>query len=85
MLTAVAVAAALQDLELKDLEKFYWDCDTMFMQEGIRPEYLQVCLDITLKFQSTFEDNDSFMNYWNNMYREEWDKRGYYQEQEQGE
>lgn len=85
MLTAVAVAAAIQDMELKDLERFYWDCDTMFMEEGILPEYLKTCIDITIAFQQTFSNRDSFMEYWEALHRQEWNRRGYYGEEEQGE
>jgi hypothetical protein len=74
----LAVALDLATVGLVDLERMYWDCDTMYMKGELGGQDMNSCLSITQKFQNErFEGNfDAFMIYWNENKYLEWRRRG---------
>lgn len=75
-----AVAAGtVQDLSSAELERYYWDCDTMFMRGEMGGQDLLTCLDVTDEFKRRVwnSDHDKFMQYWREMKRRQWQRRGY--------
>ena len=46
LLTALSVS----DMSNTDLEKYYWDCDTSFMQGSLGGQDMNSCLQITEQF-----------------------------------
>ena len=61
LLTALSVS----DMSNTDLEKYYWDCDTSFMQGSLGGQDMNSCLQITEQFQKRMfnSDRDAFMDY----------------------
>ena len=86
MITAMAFAVALntQDLSYKDLERYYWDCDTAFMQGTMGGVDLNSCLAITDEFQKHFADRDAFIRYWQSNRHTQWNRRGFYPQKNPG-
>jgi hypothetical protein len=74
----LAVALNPADLPYAELEKFYWDCDTMFMKGELGGQDTWSCLSITEEFQKHFGSRDDFMIYWHDRRRQQWSDRGYY-------
>ncbi len=77
LLTALSVS----DMSNTDLEKYYWDCDTSFMQGSLGGQDMNSCLQITEQFQILMfnSDRDAFMDYWNRNKNTQWERRGYIQ------
>ena len=77
LLTALSVS----DISNTDLEKYYWDCDTSFMQGSLGGQDMNSCLQITEQFQKLMfnSDRDAFMDYWNRNKNTQWERRGYIQ------
>jgi len=77
LLTALSVS----DIPNTDLEKYYWDCDTSFMQGNLGGQDMNSCLQITEQFQKLMfnSDRDAFMDYWNRNKNKQWERRGYFQ------
>jgi len=77
LLTALSVS----DISNTDLEKYYWDCDTSFMQGNLGGQDMNSCLQITEQFQKLMfnSDRDAFMDYWNRNKNKQWERRGYFQ------
>ena len=77
LLTALSVS----DMSNTDLEKYYWDCDTSFMQGSLGGQDMNSCLQITEQFQKPMfnSDRDAFMDYWNRNKNTQWERRGYIQ------
>jgi len=85
MFTAIAFILALNvdQLPLATLEKYYWDCDTIFMKGEMGGQDIMSCLAITDQFiLKKFKNNKKkFKQYWEtNKYRE-WESRGFVPEQ----
>lgn len=80
MLKTLLLAVALNpaDLPYPELEKFYWDCDTMFMKGELGGQDTWSCLAVTDEFQKHFGSRDDFMIYWHEHRRQQWSDRGYY-------
>lgn len=80
MLKTLMLAVALNAAELPytELEKFYWDCDTLFMKGELGGQDTWSCLAITDEFQKHFETRDHFMIYWHEHRMKQWENRGYY-------
>lgn len=76
LLLSVALNAA--DLPYTELEKLYWDCDTLFMQGELGGPDVWSCLAITDEFQSYFADREDFMIYWHEHRISQWNSRGYW-------
>ena len=79
LLEAILVAVLTVDtLDTQQLEQYYWDCDTAYMQQQLSGQDLNSCLAITEEFQQRrFKmDRGEFMQYWNDRKWEEWAKRG---------
>ena len=82
MLNALILVAALSQSQLaaeplEQLETWYWDCDTLFMKGELGGQDLSSCLAVTEQFQDYFPDRDTFMQYWEENRRLQWDQRGY--------
>jgi len=75
-LLSVVLNAA--DLTYKELEKYYWDCDTAFMKGEMGGQDLNGCLAVTEEFQKHFETRDHFMIYWHEHRLQEWAERHFY-------
>lgn len=77
--SAITVAAQLKTLPTPELERYYWDCDTMFMRQELSGADLPACLAITDELQSRLFKNDTarFKQYWNQNRLREWQRRGY--------
>jgi len=80
MLTTLVLAVALNAAELpyQDLERYYWDCDTMFMKGELGGQDTWSCLAVTDEFQKHFATRDDFMIYWHEHRMQQWESRGYY-------
>jgi hypothetical protein len=79
LLETILVAVLTVDtLSTHDLETYYWDCDTAYMQGTLGGQDLMSCLAITEEFQQRrFNSNRrDFMQYWNEHKLEEWARRG---------
>ena len=74
LLTALSVS----NMSDADLETYYWDCDTAYMQQQLSGQDVNTCLSVTEEFQKRqFNmDRTRFMQYWNDRKQEEWAKRG---------
>ncbi|MSQ65904.1 MAG: hypothetical protein EXR37_06130 [Limnohabitans sp.] len=83
MLSAFLLLTALcvSDIPSTDLEKYYLDGDTSFMQGSLGGQDMNSCLKITEQFQKVMfnSDRDAFMDYWNNNKQRQWERRGYFQ------
>ena len=79
MITAImlTVALAAGDLSLEQLEQYYWDCDTAFMKGELGGQDMMSCLAVTDEFQTHFPDRETFLEYWEENRRRQWDQRGY--------
>lgn len=81
MLAEFVLVAALSvdSLSIKELESYYWDCDTAFMKGEMGGQDLNSCLAVTEEFQARVFDNDKalFMQYWRRYNLPEWYKRGF--------
>ena len=77
--SAITIAAQLSGLPTKDLERYYWDCDTMFMKQELSGADLPSCLAVTDELQSRLFKNDyqRFKQYWEQNRLREWQRRGY--------
>jgi len=80
MLETLVLAVALNAAELpyRELEKYYWDCDTAFMKNELGKQDMWSCLAVTDEFQSHFESRDDFMIYWHEHRMQQWGSRSYY-------
>ena len=79
LLETILVAVLTVDtLSTQQLETYYWDCDTAYMQGTLGGQDLNSCLSITEEFQQRRFNNDrtKFMQYWNERKQLEWEKRG---------
>ncbi len=82
LLGSVVVALSLgtvQDLSSGELQRYYWDCDTMFMRGEMGGQDMLTCLEITEEFKQRVwsGDHEKFMQYWRRQNLTEWYKRGY--------
>lgn len=82
MITAtmtLVAALSVQALTVKELEEYYWDCDTAFMRGDMSGQDLNSCLLVTEEFQTRVFNNDraQFMQYWRRENLSEWYRRGY--------
>lgn len=81
MFTAIvlSLALAVEELPVAALEKYYWDCDTLFMKGEMGGQDVLSCLAITDQFvlQKFKNDNKKFREYWNSHKHQEWRKRGF--------
>lgn len=73
----LSVALNIGTVNYQDLEKYYWDCDTQFMQQTMSGQDLNTCLTITEEFQKHFASRESFIQYWNLNKKTQWARRGY--------
>lgn len=73
----LAVALTTANTPYEELERYYWDCDTLFMKGDLGGQDMWSCLAITEEFQTYFADREAFMQYWEERRRIEWDRRGY--------
>lgn len=71
------VSLAASSLSFTELEKYYWDCDTMFMKGELGGQDTMSCLAITEEFQKYFFDKFVFSQYWNAQKKQQWALRGY--------
>lgn len=80
MLEMLVLATALNAAKLpyRELEKYYWDCDTMFMKGEMGGQDMWSCLSITDEFQKKFKTKEDFMIYWHEHRLRQWGSRGYY-------
>jgi len=80
MLLSITLALVLNAAKLpyRELEKYYWDCDTLFMRGNMSGQDLQSCLSITDEFQKKFKTKEDFMIYWHEHRLHQWGSRGYY-------
>ena len=74
----LAVALNAAELPYAELEKYYWDCDTLFMKGEMGGQDTMSCLAITDEFQKHFTSRDDFMIYWHEHRMKQWMDRGYY-------
>jgi hypothetical protein len=76
---AFILALSVDTLTDKELEKYYWDCDTAFMKGEMGGQDMNSCLAITERFQEQMFNNDknSFTKYWNKNKNREWERRGF--------
>jgi hypothetical protein len=74
----LTVALNASNLTYVELEKYYWDCDTAFMQGRLDGQDTWSCLAVTEQFQKHFVTRDDFMIYWHNNRMQQWGSRGYY-------
>lgn len=82
MLAEIILAAAIaspQNLSTGELQKYYWDCDTMFMKGELGGQDMWSCLAITdeLKQRMWNDDHSKFVQWWRERRHREWGKRGY--------
>lgn len=77
--TMFVLALSVETMSNKELEKYYWDCDTAFMKGEMGGQDLNSCLAVTDEFQTRVFNNDmrSFTNYWNKNKNREWERRGF--------
>jgi hypothetical protein len=84
MFTAIVFSFVLsvEQLTIPELEKYYWDCDTLFMKEELGADVLS-CLAITDQFilKKFNNDRDKFLEYWKQNKHKQWRRRGYVQKQ----
>lgn len=76
---ALALALSVETLSPKELEKYYWDCDTAFMKGEMGGQDLNSCLAVTEEFQTRMFKNNkpAFQLYWNKNKQREWERRGF--------
>lgn len=74
----LAIVLNASELAYSDLEKFYWDCDTLFMKGELGGQDTWSCLAVTEEFQKHFSNREDFMLYWHEHKMKEWTDRGYY-------
>ena len=74
----LAVVLNASELSYLELEKFYWDCDTLFMKGEIGGQDTWSCLAITEEFQKHFVSREDFMIYWHEHRIKQWTDRGFY-------
>jgi len=79
MLLSITLALALNAAKLpyKQLEKYYWDCDTLFMKGEMGGQDLWSCLSVTEEFQKKFKTKEAFKTYWHEQKLYQWNMRGY--------
>jgi hypothetical protein len=81
MFTAIVLSLALsvEELPLSTIEKYYWDCDTLFMKGEMGGQDVLSCLAITDQFVlKKFKNNKKkFREYWNRNKYQEWQIRGF--------
>jgi hypothetical protein len=82
LLGAIVVALSIgsvQDLSSAELQRYYWDCDTLFMRGELGGQDFHSCLAITEEFKERVFKNDRelFMQYWRRQNLTEWYKRGF--------
>jgi len=80
LLETVLVAVLTVDtLSTQQLEQYYWDCDTAYMQKQLSGQDLNTCLSITSEFIQRRFDNDmtKFWSYWAEQRVAQWRLRGY--------
>ena len=81
MLVELALVAAMtvENLSVKELTNYYWDCDTEFMKGELGGQDLLSCLAVTEELQRrVFNDDRSlFLKYWRRENLTEWYKRGF--------
>jgi hypothetical protein len=77
--TAFVLALSVEGLSAKELEKYYWDCDTAFMRGDMGGQDMNSCLAVTDEFQARVFNNDksAFILYWNKNKNREWERRGF--------
>jgi hypothetical protein len=81
MLNSLLITAALT-LNIVDdatLTRWYWDCDTAYMQQQLSGQDLNTCLSVTTELQQRlFHNNrDDFMQWWEQNHRDQWYNRGH--------
>lgn len=85
MFTAIVLSLALtvEELPLSTLEKYYWDCDTLFMKGEMGGQDILSCLAVTDQFiLKKFKNNrKKFRQYWESNKHHEWETRGFVPEQ----
>lgn len=74
----LAVALSASDIAYPELERFYWDCDTLFMKGQLGGQDTWSCLAITEEFQRHFLSREDFMIYWHQQRLQQWADRHYY-------
>ena len=62
-LLVLSVALNAAELPYRELEKYYWDCDTLFMKGELGGQDTWSCLAVTDEFQSYFSSKEDFMIY----------------------
>lgn len=81
MIAALILAAALNpnQVPLRELESYYWDCDTLFMKGEMSGQDVWSCLAITESFQARrfMNNKPQFHEYWLKHKNQEWLRRGY--------
>jgi len=85
MFSAIVLTFVLsvEQLPLNTLEKYYWDCDTLFMRGEMGGQDVLSCLAITDQFiLKKFKNNrKKFKQYWESNKYQEWQIRGFSPEQ----
>ena len=77
-LLILSVALNAAELPYRELEKYYWDCDTLFMKGELGGQDTWSCLAVTDEFQTYFDSKEDFMIYWHEHRMQQWQSRGYY-------
>lgn len=75
-MTLVALVS-VHTMTTEELERYYWDCDTLYMQQQMSGEDLARCLSITYALQDRFPTMSAFREWWEKNRQSEWQKRGY--------
>jgi hypothetical protein len=81
MFTAIvlSLALAVEELPVAALEKYYWDCDALFMKGEMGGQDVVSCLAITDQFilKKFKNDRKKFRQYWEINKHREWNHRGF--------
>jgi len=70
---------SVDQLSIPQLEKYYWDCDTLFMKQELGGQDILSCLAVTDQFilKKFKNKREKFREYWNKNKYHEWETRGY--------
>ena len=79
LLETITVAVlSVTSIDTQTLERYYWDCDTAYMQEQLSGQDVNTCLSVTEELKTRLSLRGiEFMNYWHKHKTGEWLKRGY--------
>ena len=77
--TILVAALSSTDINTDSLERYYWDCDTLYMKQELGGQDMNTCLTLTRRFIQDRFDNDMqlFWDYWARNRLTQWRQRGY--------